>query len=340
MILRYLLLAFFLLAPSQAVMAADMFGRAEDPRAAEKTTSGPGYTLPDPIRKSLAASLEVQSRLNAGLRRELGRVRDGGTWKPAIWIIFLSFAYGVFHAVGPGHGKVVVGSYFLTRRARIFQGVAMSGAAALTQAVSAIFLVGVAAWVFDLAGGRLMAEAARLETVSYGVIVLLGLWMIWGVLSGRECCHDIPAGRDGACDHHRHDHHHHHDEPAGAAASAVHDHGHHGAANLSRLLLTGASVGLRPCSGAILVLLFTLANGIFAVGVLSTFAMALGVAVTVSLVGLAGLALQRAGERFGAIGAHPRLRRLVALAGAAFITLFGLLQIVGIVTGVITPMAG
>ena len=101
-------------------------------------------------------------------------------------------------------------------------------------------------------------------------------------------------------------------------------------------------MGLRPCSGAILVLLFTLANGIFVVGVIATFAMAAGVALTVAVVSLGTLGLHRWLSRLG--GADHRLagrgRKLAALCGAIVIAVFGFLQLLGILTGVITPMAG
>jgi ABC-type nickel/cobalt efflux system permease component RcnA len=247
--------------------------------------------------------------------------------------VLFSFLYGVFHAVGPGHGKLVVGSYFLTRRARLAHGLSMSLSAALVQACSAILLVGVLTALFDIGTRTILNHAALLESVSYAAIAGLGLWMGWGVISGRACCeHEQP-----------------HSEQHGLSCDCGHDHGHHQdgdrgsrRAEWWRVLSTGAAVGLRPCSGAILVLLFTLANGIFGIGVIATFAMAAGVALTVAVVSLGTLGLHRWLSRLG--GADHRLagrgRKLAALCGALLIAVFGLLQLLGILTGVITPMAG
>ena len=274
----------------------------------------------------------MQSRLNAELRGQLRLARDGDSWGPALAIIGISFLYGVFHAVGPGHGKVVVGSYFLTRRARILHGLAMSGSAALVQSCSAILLVSLLAAFLELGAKQILAQAAILEIASYGVITLLGLWMVWGVLSRRRCCAhaDEAAHVHGPACGHDHDHDHQHD----------HDHDRRG--DLLRVLMTGAAVGVRPCSGAILVLLFTLANDIYPIGIAATFAMGVGVAITVSVVSLGTLGLHRSlsrlGERRAALAG--RLRQGVALAGAAFITLFGVLQLLGIWSGLIVPMAG
>ncbi len=108
------------------------------------------------------------------------------------------------------------------------------------------------------------------------------------------------------------------------------------------MVTTGAAVGLRPCSGAILVLLFTLANDIYPIGIAATFAMGAGVALTVSAVSLGTLGINRSLTALGGDrpGLAERLRRAGALAGAAVITMFGLLQLLGIWGGVITPMAG
>lgn len=326
---------------STAGWAADMFGRAEPPEnsAAAPTpvppAPPPAFDLPAPLKALVGRATAVQSRMNAALRGQLQQARTGVSWRPALAIVAISFLYGVFHAVGPGHGKVVVGSYFITRRARVLHGLAMSGSAALVQSLSAILLVSLLAAVLELGAKQILDEAATLEIASYGVITLLGLWMAWGVLSRRACCaHAGEAGHvHGAdCQHEHHDHDHDHGPAAVPSPRG----------ELLRVLSTGAAVGLRPCSGAILVLLFTLANDIYPIGIVATFAMGLGVAITVSVVSLGTLGLHRSlsslGDRHAAVA--DRLRQGAALAGAAIITLFGVLQLVGIWSGVIVPMAG
>ncbi len=325
--------AIFLVGASPAV--ADMFGRADGGPPAESAApilSRPASrgSLPAPLQEIVGRALVLQNRLNSELRGQLRLVKEGSSWRPAIAIVLISFLYGVFHAVGPGHGKVVVGSYFLTRRARLLHGFAMSGAAALVQALSAVLLVSLLAAMLEMGSGRLLSYAATLETVSYGVITGLGLWMAWGTVTRRVCC-------DHA-DEPDHDHRGHGDE---------HVHGpdcHHPPprAELSKALLTGAAVGLRPCSGAILVLLFTLANAIYPIGIVATFAMGLGVAITVSVVSLASLGVHRSLARIGRERRvlAERVRMAAGLAGAMAIILFGALELLGIWTGAITPMAG
>ena len=347
MLKRLLLLLALLTLPVVSAHAADMFGKPDSPPASaepatpiEQKPDVFAPNLPDPFRSALSSLVEVQRQLNTRLRGDLRAVRDQGGLTPALAIITISFLYGIFHAVGPGHGKVVVGSYFLSRRSRLLHGLAMSGSAALVQSVSAIILVGLLALVLEAGSSEIMARAGQLEELSYAAICGLGLWMAWGVISGRTCCehHDDEAhGAHDAHDHHEHDHcgcgHYHH-----------HDHAHKPVAKPQRpewlqVILTGGAVGLRPCSGAILVLLFTLANGIFWVGVVSTLAMGVGVAITVSVVSLGMVGLQRG---LSAIGAErtQRLRQGLALTGSLLITLLGAAQLYGIWSGLVPAIAG
>jgi ABC-type nickel/cobalt efflux system permease component RcnA len=338
-----MLLLLVILAPLPGT-AADLLGRPDSPAPTAASETAPPTVLPEPLRAMVAGMVSVQSRLNAELRTQMQLARRGDSLRPALVIVLVSFLYGVFHAVGPGHGKMVVGGYVLSRRSRLLHGLAMSGMAALVQALAAIAVVGVLAAVLDMGSRRIMEQAAVLEVISYGGIILLGLWMAWGVISGRVCCSH--AGEAGHDHHAPHDHVHAHDHDCACG----HDHAPAPtlpppAANRSELagvLAAGAMVGLRPCSGAILVLLFTLANHIFLIGVIATLAMGVGVAITVSAVSVGALGLHRGLARLGGRheGVATHFRQTVALGGALAILLFGAAQLLGLWQGLIQPLAG
>ena len=329
------LLAALAVGAAQSCAAADLFGRPEQPTTAgappPPPAAAPQIMLPAPLRPILAFAVKWQTRMNAAMRRQLLKARDGRSLRPALIIVLFAFLYGIAHAIGPGHGKLVIGSYFLARRGQMIHGIAMSVVAALVQAVSAIILVGALAVVLDVSSVTIMDDTATIEMFSYGAIIVIGLWMAYGVLVGRE--HRHRHGPD-------HGHKHGHEDGHG------HDHDDHRSAgrrrDLRRLVVTGAAVGLRPCSGAILVLLFSLANGIVAIGVLATFAMAAGVAITVTSVSLGSLGIRQAAASVG--GRTHRLAErgytAAALSGALLIVLFGTAELVGVWTGVLPPMAG
>jgi ABC-type nickel/cobalt efflux system permease component RcnA len=246
--------------------------------------------------------LLAQRQLVGELQHHMASIRDGGSWAGAAAVVGVAALYGVLHAAGPGHGKIVIASYFSSRRARLAQALKMSAGQSLVQALSAILLVGVLSLALDLGTRRMMAGAGWAEVASFALIGLFGLTIAvraargWtGGGHGHGCCGP--------------NHHHH-------------DHGH--APHSVREMVMGAlAVGLRPCTGALLVLLFTFANGLYALGIIAVLAMAAGSAVTVALVGVGSIGARSALARLAGGRDHPGLRRAVAILGGLAIALAG-----------------
>ena len=75
-----------------------------------------------------------------------GTIRSAKTDGSAVWLLMgISFAYGIFHAAGPGHGKAVISSYLVANEETWKRGVTLSFASALLQALVAVAVVGIAA---------------------------------------------------------------------------------------------------------------------------------------------------------------------------------------------------
>ena len=254
-------------------------------------------------------------------------------------LLTLSFAYGVLHAGGPGHGKAVVASYMLANEQALKRGLIISFFAALLQGLVAIALVGILAVLIN-ATAQVMTHAAQwVELISFAGIAALGAYLIvmkgraffvvfrsGKVKLGRHHAHEHHAHHDHVHDHHHHDDHHHdHDH---------HDHDHcdHFHApdpktlgkgfSWKSAIMTVFAAGSRPCSGAILVLVFALAQGVFLVGVASALAMAFGVALTTcTLASLAVLAKHLALRLFG--GAKENRTTLLITRGFEFAASLG-----------------
>ncbi len=94
-------------------------------------------------------------------------------------LMFIAFLYGVLHAAGPGHGKAVISSYVLSNEETVRRGIALSFLAALFQALSAIFFVGVFAMLFNRTSLEMRATENLLETLSWGLVALVGAWMLY-----------------------------------------------------------------------------------------------------------------------------------------------------------------
>ena len=256
----------------------------------------------------------------------------------AYTLLGISFLYGVFHAAGPGHGKAVISSYLVANNETWRRGIVLSFASAILQAFTAIAVVGVAAALLGATAKAMGNTVRAIEIVSYTLIILIGLRLLWvkgraflRALGRKEGPHSH-AQEHGHHHHHHHDHDHDHDHDASAWS-----HGHApepselaGAHWLKRGLTAIVAVGLRPCSGAIIVLVFALAQGLFWIGVASTFVMGLGTAITVAAiatlaVGARGLAgrLAKAKPGAGAIilrGVKTAAALVIVLFGAALLT--------------------
>jgi nickel/cobalt transporter (NicO) family protein len=344
----------FSMPPLVRAQTTNVFGRTESgaPDAANQAENHANpqpaarhFIMPEPVRRAVAASIRIQSRLDAELSDILASQHDGKS-RVALWtLVALSFGYGVLHALGPGHGKLAVSAYLVSHRARVAHAVALSAWSACVQTLCAIALVGGAAWLTREGLGNVLTRASSLDLVSYVALLGVGLWTLWSIATRRDCCDDVrvslvPRKRLLA----RGDEE---DQPNAAylGARLARSRGkprwapagsRDGAVWIARqIFLTGLAVGIRPCVGAIFVLIAGLANGVFLTGVLSAFAIAAGVALTVLCIGLTSLGV----NRLVSTRAQSRRRALeqarfrLAMGGALFITLFAAWQMFAILAG-------
>jgi ABC-type nickel/cobalt efflux system permease component RcnA len=250
----------------------------------------------------VGAQREVQSSLAAAVRA----IKTG---QPGALALLLSvcFGYGVLHAVGPGHGKVLIGGYGMGRRVPFWSLSGLSLAASLAQSAVAVAFVyaGVAVlgWTRDAAQG--VAEQVMVP-VGTAAIGLVGLWLMLRGLRGIWRQQAAGQGHDHAHHHHDHhhsDHHHHHDHDEDCSCGHA-----HGPTIAEVEKITGwrdavalvAGVALRPCTGALFLLILTWQVGIGLAGIAGTFAMGLGTAVVT--VGVAAMAVW---AREGALASLP-----------------------------------
>ncbi len=277
----------------------------------------------------------------------------------AVWTLLgISFAYGIFHAAGPGHGKAVISSYLVANQETARRGVVLSFASALLQSLVAVVMVGVCAWLLN-ATARTMCGAERtIEIASYALIAAFGARLVWtkgggfmralqvqrpALAMAAAASHDhagyghahhhhehahahaeVAHLADDVRDHHGHDHAHVHDEHCG------HSHGPvpgelAGPGGWRRGFGAIFAVGLRPCSGAILVLVFALAQGLFWAGVAATFVMGLGTAITVAAIAVIAVSAKDLARRLSGTkeGGGALLMRGVEFGAAGLVLLFG-----------------
>lgn len=263
-----------------------------------------------------------------------------------------SLAYGVLHALGPGHGKVVIAAFLATHPTRVKTSLKLTLAASLVQGCVAIALVTVLLGALKLSSRQLHISSYWLEKGSYLLVVGLGLWLCWRAAvslgqarrasplyrrmmpagnhparllsSGRHRLMQQTAGTRSGQQTISHSHPvscgcgHQHVPDAAQLEKAV---------SLKTQVMVVLSMGLRPCSGAIMMLLFSKVTGVYLWGVFSALTMAAGTAFTVSAMALLvqvsralALKLSRKGTSTGWI----RLGRpVLSLVGGILLVLMG-----------------
>lgn len=246
---------------------------------------------------ALAATAALEQRdFQNSIARSLRALRAGDGGALAL-LLGACFAYGFFHSVGPGHGKVLLGGYGLGRQVPWVRLVGIGLVASLGQAVTAILLVYAGVWVFTLTRENMVGiTEGVMAPVSYAAIGLIGVWLAWrgvrhAMVAGRTETHG--HGHDHACGHdHAHDHGAHCEHRHGPTVEEVAE-----AGTLREALALVAGIAIRPCSGALFVLLITWQMGIGLAGIAGALAMGLGTATVTVAVGLAA-----SGLRGGLIG--------------------------------------
>jgi nickel/cobalt transporter (NicO) family protein len=284
-------------------------------------------------------------------------------------LIGLSFAYGVFHAAGPGHGKAVISSYMIANEVELKRGIAISFISSLLQGVVAVLVVAIAWFILRGTGITLTEATTTMEIASFALVVVFGAWLFIrkiramirprapamhtmsgvGTVTPFTAAVSAPAAergaismRAGAMTMKR-----------GASASsfkAVEIADHHettddgycetcGVSHMPDPQLLGGkefnlkeawsaivAVGLRPCSGAILVMTFSTLNGLYFGGILSVLAMSIGTAITVTILATIAVAAKDLAMRLSGPGSRisRRIGDMIEIGGALFVMLVGL----------------
>ena len=250
---------------------------------------------------------------------ELARAPTAATWGVLLGV---SFGYGVFHAAGPGHGKAVLATYLASHGGAVRRALGLSFAAALLQGVTAILLVVVLVYLLGWVTRQAMGSVATVEHVSFLLVATLGGWLCWRAINQLRAAY-APRGESSSADHdHDHGpggHHHcclgaHHIEPEQALDKRT-------------ALMTVVAIGIRPCSGAVLMVGAASLLGNVLLGMAAVLAMSLGTGLTVSMLALATIvardwARRRLAGQQRQLG--QRLAAWLALAGGSVIVVLGL----------------
>lgn len=345
-----------LMAVLAALMLAGMAGAQEPakkaspfalPQAQSQTLPQAAAEQPGFVTRAWTWLLTEQSRMNRQMAAAVKDLKGGDPVRAAGLLMLIAFLYGVLHAAGPGHGKAVISSYVLTNEETVRRGIALSFLSAFFQALSAILFVGIFAIAFNKTSLQMRASEALLESLSWALVALVGAVMLY-----RQVRATWPARAAAYAHAHDHEHagacsegcaHAHHDHAQALRHEQAHAHHVHGpdcgcghshmpspqdvqgAWSWRKALPLAISVGIRPCTGALLLLIFALSQGMWWAGVLGTFAMAFGTALTVSVLAALAVSSRDLAERLSGEGSRwaARVHTVAGFAGASLVFLMG-----------------
>ena len=224
-----------------------------------------------------------------------------GDWG-AIWkFLVICFVYGMLHALGPGHGKSIVVGYFIARRGRWRQGVALGAGITFVHTLSAVLLLFVLYAVFR-ATVFAAFETGRIgiEKASYALIMLTGiLLVVLGIRDVVKQCKQKVSAEE---------------TPLPPTA------------RWREIIGVAAVTGIVPCPAVALIVLFCLLNSMVALSLLGAVVICIGMTVTNVAFGIAAVAFRKGIDKGSA---HSRLASKIyaaaTLAGGAVIFISGFL---------------
>ncbi len=280
-----------------------------------------------------------QQNFYGAMSGDLRKMRDENSWSASLALMLVSLGYGVFHAAGPGHGKAVISAWLLANRTQLRRGILIAFMSALVQALTAITATTLILWFVSEVAAATKNIAAVLESASYAMIAAMGLYMLWPLLKPYLQRRKITAAPVSG-------HHFEIINPLPVVAGHIHgpdcDHVHLPSArevtqdwSWRKAFSMAFAVGIRPCTGALLVLVFANAMGLYAAGIAATFVMSLGTFITVAIIASLAVYARHFAERFA--GGEAKwlgwLNVALRLGGGIAIALFGFLLFWGSLSG-------
>lgn len=257
-----------------------------------------------PIQKQIT---KLSIVINREIPKRMKQLKNNPSWVAILSSTFAAFLYGILHTLGPGHGKMVVASYFLTNGAHIGRGIWMGSQVAISHVGGSLLIVLVANITLKNVLTSPEQQVFWVKIFSYSVIITIGLYMFFQVI--RQY---LQKGQTiHKCGHCNHQHQH---------------------KNKKETLLSWA-VGVVPCTGALLILVYAMAYNVLWLGILMVFFIALGMALTMILIGvLCILGKKKFIDKLSKENKTSLWKSLLEILGAVTIIFIGSMLLLNILT--------
>ena len=148
-----------------------------------ETGDGSGIAL---IDSAWHALIEFQRQVNAGVAIHMRALETGNSFAAFFLGLGVAFLYGMVHALGPGHGKFVIMSYFMGREVYVLRGLVMAAQMAVVHVIAAVVIVGVADILLKTSLGIGLADVPGIRAGSFLIIAAIGVYMLYQAIRGSR----------------------------------------------------------------------------------------------------------------------------------------------------------
>ena len=225
---------------------------------------------------------------------------SSGSVKALVMVFLLSFLYGIFHSLGPGHGKVFIFSYMLTENPKVIKAIYISYLIATVHAISGMVVSLIIIYslrTFSAASASITNASDFISQISFALITSIGIYLLIKAIRPKKHSH-------------------------------FQDHN-----KLNRLPFIPfiLSVGIVPCPGTVIIVTFLASIGLLSVGLFSVFFIILGMGITISVIGLISLFSKRFVQKIASLKLknYDIIYRGVSIFGASLLVFFGILFLIG-----------
>ena len=289
--------AFFFLLLFSVLMQAGTLVYAQSPFMSKKSSERVSET-PAPQHSFLLKITLWQQQLKQKMVALIRQAHTEERIGPLIVVLLIAFGYGVLHAAGPGHGKAVAMSFILSRKASLSDGLLFGVLVALFHGFSGILCVLGLHYILQQSISGSLGTVSRItQMVSFSLIALLGLAIVFKNSYAFVSRNKIPAGETG--------------NPSKTCQKSS--------------IPWALAVGLVPCPGVVMVMLFCLSMEVFILGLALAVAISLGMAATISLTVLAVVLGKGFSMKFFSEGRAVVIEQCLGLASGVALTTLGTL---------------
>lgn len=240
--------------------------------------------IPDALKPLVQNIRQLQAKYLNQVTENLRDIKQGNQPLFSVSLMLLSFLYGLLHAAGPGHGKAVISAYLLSTKAQLRHGIQIAFFASIMQAITAITIVFSGIFIFQTSVRGINTRFAHFEQFSYALIALLGLYLL--ITQLLKMLQRNPKHK-----------HHVHDEDCGCGHTHI-PAPQNQEQNFRQKALTVLSIGIRPCTGALIILILAHSLGLYLTAIIATFLMAFGTFITISTVATFAVGAQKLANKF------------------------------------------